>query len=332
MKNRKSSSKSKGAGVCIGIHTSIAGRLSLAAERAHELGCDGFQIFSASPRSWSSRDLNGMEVREFIERRETLGLSPLVIHCNYLINLAAAQPMLRARSLQAFKGELVRAQALEADYLILHPGSAVGQSRLDAVRNVITGLRMTIQSVRPKRLQVLLECTAGQGSVLGADLKELAFMVNALSDCNLGACLDTAHLHGAGYDVRTASGLEQTLAEAHSTLGLDKVKVIHFNDSRAEFNSRVDRHENIGKGKIGREGMGRILRHPALRAIPFILETPIDRPGDDMRNMKAARRLATAVAGSRPRTKRAATGQSRQSKQSSKAVIRKPRAKRTVKR
>ncbi len=325
-----------GARVSIGIHTSIAGRLELAAERAKDLGCDGFQIFSSSPRGWSRPALDPLEVEEFCRRRETLQLGPLVVHCNYLINLASAQPLLRVRSLQAFKEEILRAQALQTDYLVLHPGSAAGQKRIDAVRNVIESLRKILSAVRLNGLQVLLENTAGQGSVLGADFRELAIMVDALRDFNVGVCIDTAHLHGAGYDICTEDGLEETLSQLHAAVGLDRVKVIHLNDSKVAFGSRVDRHENIGKGTIGSAALQRVLQHRTLRGKPFILETPIDKPGDDKRNLQAARRLAD---GSARKTKAAPATRKRPNKKTQKksfqrkprTAVRKPTAKRSRK-
>ncbi len=291
VKRRKKKLSGKSTPVRLGIHTSIAGGLELAAERAQDLGCDGFQIFSSSPRGWSRSALDPAKLEAFRNRRRSLELDPLVIHCNYLINLASGQPLLRARSVQAFKEEILRGQALEADYLVLHPGSAAGQHRIDAVQNVISSLRKILSAVRLNGLQVLLENTAGQGNVLGANLEELAGMVHALRDYNVGVCIDTAHLHGAGYEIRTPDGLEHTLEKIHSTVGLGKVKVIHLNDSKAGFGSRVDRHENIGKGTIGAAGLQGVLQHRTLQGKPFILETPIDKPGDDKRNLQAARRL-----------------------------------------
>jgi deoxyribonuclease-4 len=278
--------------VRIGIHTSIAGRLERAAERAHELGCDAFQIFSTNPRNWAVAGINPAEAESFRVRRHALGLAPLVIHDNYLINLASARPVQRARSIHALRGELERARALGADYLVLHPGSGVELPRRQAVRNVIESLRQATRGFRMDGLRILLENTAGQGSALGAELEELAGLVKALPDLNLGVCLDTAHLFAAGYDIRSESGLEETLARVHITIGLDRVPVIHANDSKAALGSRVDRHQHIGKGKIGREAFSRWLRHPALAGKTFILETPIERDGDDRRNVQMLRLLA----------------------------------------
>jgi len=278
--------------VRIGIHASIAGRLERAADRARELGCDAFQIFSSSPRNWAAAGLTSVEAEAFRERRHALGLAPLVIHDNYLINLASARPVQRARSIQALRGELERARALGADYLVMHPGSAVELPRAHAIKNVIEGLRQATRGFRLNGLRILLENTSGQGSALGADLEELAGMVLALPELNLGVCLDTAHLFAAGYDLRSEGGLEETLARVHMAIGLDRVPVLHANDSKVPLGARVDRHEHIGKGKIGREAFRRILHHSALAGKTFILETPIERDGDDRRNLETLRRLA----------------------------------------
>lgn len=292
MKRKEKSSPQAAAPVRIGIHTSIAGRLERAAERAQELGCDAFQIFSSSPRHWAGGGLNPVEAEAFRERRFALGLAPLIIHDNYLINLASPRPVQRVRSLQALRGELERARLLGADFLVMHPGSGVDLPRRQALANLVAGLRHATRGFRLNGLQILLENTCGQGSVLGADLEELAQILQALPELNLGVCLDTAHLFAAGYDIRSQSGLEETLARAHLAIGLDRVKVIHTNDSKVSCGARVDRHEHIGRGKIGLEAFRRLLHHPALAGKTFILETPIEREGDDRRNVQTLRRLA----------------------------------------
>lgn len=293
MKRRERSFR-PGIPVRIGIHTSIAGRLEQAAERAHQLGCDAFQIFSASPRNWANPSVNPVEAETFRQRRHTLQLEPLVIHDNYLINLASCDRVTRARSLRAFRGELLRALALGADFLVMHPGSAVDQPKAQALANIADGLRQGARGIKLNGLQILLENTAGQGSALGAELEDLAELRAAVPELNLGFCLDTAHLFAAGYDLRTPDAVEETLANVHQVIGLDNVKVIHTNDSKAPLGARVDRHEHIGRGKIGREAFRRLLQHRALRDKVFILETPIDKPGDDRRNLQTVRRLAAA--------------------------------------
>lgn len=299
MRRKESQATRPATRVRIGIHTSIAGRLELAADRAKELGCDAFQIFSASPRNWANPGINPVEVEAFCHRRYALGLDPLVIHDNYLINLASARPVLRSRSIQAFQAEIRRALALRADYLVMHPGSALDLPRGQAIVNVAAGLRQATRGQRLDGLQILLENTAGQGGALGAKLDELAELRAAVPELNLGVCLDTAHLFAAGYDIRSESGLEDTLATVHTRIGLERVKVIHVNDSKVPRGARVDRHEHIGRGKIGLEAFRRLLRHPALAGKTFILETPIERRGDDRRNLATVRRLAATRAAGR---------------------------------
>jgi deoxyribonuclease IV len=281
----------------IGIHTSIAGGHLNALESAQKLGCNALQIFSASPRMWAGGPARVTEVdaTAFRARREALRLGPLVIHANYLINLAAQQPMLRTRSIQAFHDELVRGIALGADFVVVHPG-ACGDCKPDqAARLAIESVKQAAKTLPPTPLRILLENTAGMGTALGARLEELGEMLYALQSLQVGACLDTAHLFAAGYDIKSEAGLASTLDLIDSTIGLERVPVFHVNDSKIPLGGRVDRHEHIGKGKIGAEAFRRILTHPCLSALPpegltgraFLAETPIDDPGDDRRNVAA---------------------------------------------
>ena len=281
----------------IGIHTSIAGGHLNALESAHKLGCNALQIFSASPRMWAGGPARVAEVdaTAFRARRATLGLGPLVIHANYLINLAAQQPMLRTRSIQAFHDELVRGIALGADFVVVHPG-ACGDCKPDqAARLAVESVKQAAKNLPPTSLGILLENTAGMGTALGARLEELGEMLNALRNLQVGACLDTAHLFAAGYDIKSETGLASTLELIDRVIGLERIPVFHINDSKIPLGGRVDRHEHIGKGKIGAEAFRRFLTHLRLSATPpeglpgraFLAETPIDDPGDDRRNVAA---------------------------------------------
>jgi deoxyribonuclease-4 len=281
----------------IGIHTSIAGGHLNALESAHKLGCNALQIFSASPRMWAGGPARIAEVdaTAFRARREALGLGPLVIHANYLINLAAQQPMLRTRSIQAFHDELVRGIALGADFVVVHPG-ACGDCRPDqAARLAVESVKQAAKNLPPTSLRILLENTAGMGTALGARLEELGEMLHALRNLEVGACLDTAHLFAAGYDIKSETGLASTLELIDRAIGLERIPVFHVNDSKIPLGGRVDRHEHIGKGKIGEEAFRRFLTHPRLSAVApeglagraFLAETPIDDPGDDRRNVAA---------------------------------------------
>src|ERR1700732_4009610 len=281
----------------IGIHTSIAGGHLNALESAHKLGCNALQIFSASPRMWAGGPARVAEVdaTAFRARRATLGLGPLVIHANYLINLATQQTMLRTRSIQAFHDELVRAIALGAEFVVVHPG-ACGDCKPDqAARLAVESVKQAAKNLPPTSLRILLENTAGMGTALGARLEELGEMLNALQTLQVGACIDTAHLFAAGYDIKSETGLASTLDLIDRVIGLQRIPIFHVNDSKIPLGGRVDRHEHIGKGKIGAEAFRRFLTHRRLSAalpdgLPgraFLAETPIDDPGDARRNVAA---------------------------------------------
>ena len=286
----------------IGIHTSIAGSYLNALESARKLGCNALQIFSASPRMWQGGParIPDADAKAFRARREELGLGPLVIHANYLINLAASQPMLRTRSIQAFHDEVVRAMALGADFLVVHPGSRGEATAERAVATIIESVKQAARRVPLGSLRILVENTAGMGAAMGSRLEEVADIVSGLSGLPAGACLDTAHLFAAGYDIKSESGLTSTMEVIDQTIGLDRIPVFHVNDSKIPLGGRVDRHEHIGQGKIGAQAFERILTHPRLGAaapqgLPgraFLLETPIDRPGDDRRNVAKLWKLA----------------------------------------
>ncbi|HEY1422846.1 MAG TPA: deoxyribonuclease IV [Candidatus Acidoferrum sp.] len=279
----------------IGIHASISGSYLNALESARKLGCNALQIFSASPRMWAGGPsrIPENDAVAFRARREELQLGPLVIHANYLINLAGTQPMLRTRSIQAFQDEVVRAVALGADFLVVHPG-ARGESSVEAaIANIVDSIKQAVRRVQLGSLRILIENTAGMGKAVGSRLEEVAAIVRGLSAIGAGACLDTAHLFAAGYDIATEAGLETTIAQIEKTIGLENVYVWHVNDSKIALGGKVDRHEHIGKGKIKAAAFERILRHPRLGASPatgvpgraFVLETPIEEPGDDRRNV-----------------------------------------------
>jgi len=286
----------------IGIHTSIAGSYLNALESARKLGANALQIFSASPRMWQAATVRIAEAdaKAFRARREELRLGPLVIHANYLVNLAATQPMLRTRSIQAFHEELVRGLALGADFVVVHPGSRGDAAVEKAVGTIVENVKQAARRVPMGHMRVLIENTAGMGGAVGSRLEEVGAIVHDLQNLDVGACLDTAHLFAAGYDIKSEAGLEQTIDAIDRTIGLERVPVIHVNDSKVPLGGRVDRHEHIGHGKIGAGAFARILQHPRLGATPpegglgraFLVETPIDDPGDDRRNVAKVWELA----------------------------------------
>jgi len=286
----------------IGIHTSIAGSYLNALEAARKLGCNALQIFSASPRMWQggSARIADVDAQAFRARRDELRLGPLVIHANYLINLASEQRMLQTRSIQAFHDEIVRAMALGADFLVVHPGARGESTMGQAISTIIESVKQSSKRAPMGGLRILIENTAGMGTAVGARLEEVGEILAGLRNLPVGACLDTAHLFAAGYDIKTEAGLASTIGQIDGAIGLENVPVIHANDSKIPLGGRVDRHEHIGKGKIGAEAFARILRHPRFGAAgpegltgrAFIAETPIDDPGDDRRNVAALWELA----------------------------------------
>jgi deoxyribonuclease-4 len=308
----------KDGSIRIGIHTSIAGDITGALDIAHGLGANALQIFSSSPRMWmrGQSRISSLDAARFVSRRNELGLGPLVVHGNYLINLASPSPVLRTLSVQGFHQEIVRATALGADYLVLHPGCAMGSGSDTAIAAIAQGLRQAVRNLHLGEMQILLENTAGQGSSIGSRFEELKAILDACRDLPLGVCIDTAHLFAAGWDIRTNEGLDAALSDIDRTIGLGRVSVVHVNDSRTPLGSRVDRHEHIGKGKIGMKAFGRILNHPLLMGRAFILETPIEKPGDDKRNVAVLWQLTGRIVratgpGMKPRPKNRSTGASK---------------------
>lgn len=288
--------------VRIGIHTSIAGSYLNALEAARKLGCNALQIFSASPRMWQGGParIPDVDAIAFRGRREQLRLGPLVVHANYLINLAASQPMLRTRSIQAFHEEIVRAVTLGADFLVVHPGSRGEGSAGQAISTIVESVKQATKRAPLGGLRILIENSAGMGTAMGSRLEELGEILALLNEFPVGACLDTAHLFAVGYDIRSEDELTKTMEQIERTIRLDNVPVFHVNDSKVGLGGRVDRHAHIGKGKIGAEAFARILKHPRLGAAPpeglagraFLAETPVDDPGDDRRNVAKLWELA----------------------------------------
>jgi deoxyribonuclease-4 len=280
--------------VRIGIHTSIAGALERSAQKAAELGANTFQIFSSSPRQWKGSTLSEPAIRLLQRARERYDLTPLVIHDNYLINLASAHEGVRAQSVRAFRGELERAIAIGAEFLVAHPGNYKGQTVEQGILHFLEGVAAAASGLKFGKLTLLIENTAGAGAQLGSRLEELHVMrdyATKMTDLPVGFCLDTCHLLTAGYDIASAAGLRETMSEAGRLLGLENVHVVHANDSKAPLGSHVDRHENIGEGYIGLDGFRRILAHPGLRNKAFILETPVEQEGDDRKNLDTLKRL-----------------------------------------
>jgi len=243
---------------------------------------------------WRARSLRAEEIKLLRAARRRFDLKPLAVHANYLINLASNEPEIRTKSIAAFRGELERASAIGAEHLVIHPGSYRGRSVEEGIAAFVLALRDACQGLPAGGLTVLLENTAGAGAQLGSRFEELQSireLARDLTDLPIGYCLDTCHLLAAGFNIATAEGLRATLRRAGDLLGFTNLRLIHANDSQAPLGSHIDRHANIGEGRIGLEAFHRILCHPKLRRIPFILETPA-KEGHDRRNLDTLKALA----------------------------------------
>jgi deoxyribonuclease-4 len=275
----------------LGFHLSIAGSMRRAVHQAQVLGCQTLQIFVQNPRGWKWRPVPPAEIRDFSLARRQAGLAPLVVHLGYLPNLATADLVLYALSTERLLRELLLARELAADYLVVHPGHGpLGEASFSQVARALV---LAVSQVPPPPL-VLLENTAGQGQELGWRFSHLD-RIMALSGVPLGLCLDTAHAHGAGYDLSHPQGVTQLLADLAQGPGLDTLKIIHLNDSRTPCNSRRDRHWHLGRGAIGLAGFRHFFSHPWLKPEAAIMETPKQHQAQEWYNLLVARSLVAGT-------------------------------------
>ena len=281
--------------LCLGVHVSIAGKLSHAVDRASELHCGTMQIFSRSPRGWKAGPMDPEQIERFRQGREKAKIAPLTIHASYLINLAATDDALFEKSISALEGELVRGDQLGADYLVVHVGSNAQEGLRFGITRVVEALKLLKTSSVKTRL--LLENTAGERGDIGSKMDELAEILSHLGkNQNVGLCLDTCHAFAAGYDISYQKGVEAWVKEIQTSVGLNRVKLLHINDSKKGLGCRVDRHEHIGKGGIGLNGFKAIVCHPWIQEVPMVLETPKEQDGDDRRNLNTLMNLRRAKA------------------------------------
>lgn len=274
-----------------GFHVSIAGGFDAAIKNALKTGCDTIQIFSRNPRGWSAKKLNRHAAESFRKLIEQHAITPVFVHMPYLPNLAAADSVLYEKSVRVLCNDLQRAQLLGAAGLVLHLGHLGSASEDMALGRIAAAINRACASV-DSSIMLLLENAAGQGSEIGASFLQLKKIIARVDQKKrIGLCLDTAHAFAAGYNMATASGLEKTLAEIDRLLGLNRLRLLHLNDSRSSCGSRIDRHWHIGKGCIGEKGVCRIINHRLLSGLPAIMETPKKKEGDDLKNMKTVRSL-----------------------------------------
>lgn len=280
----------------MGVHVSVAGGVDKAVSRAREKGCDAFQIFSSNPRGWKSNAIPNESAERFLALLRQSGLSPVVDHMPYLPNLASAKEEVYAKSIEALARELERCQTLGIPYLVTHLGSHLGAGQEKGLARIVNALQ-TVFSKLDSDTILLLENSSGTMNSMGSTFSDIAAILESLpaERRRLGVCLDTCHLHAAGYNLCTSSALQATLDQFQECIGLRKLMLIHLNDCRGSLGSHLDRHEHIGLGQIGEEGFRAILGHPALAGLPMILETPVDSRRDDRGNLEVARRLASGI-------------------------------------
>jgi len=278
----------------VGIHTSTAGGVENAAERAYRLGCNALQIFSSSPRQWKPFELSRPQCETMCGLCSQYDLCPLVVHANYLINVAGGNAEFRGKSIAAFRAEVERAIALKAAYLVLHPGSFRGANRAEGLARAADAIAESTQALNLTRagLTILIENTAGSEFSLGGNFEQVAELLALLRPLvPVAACIDTCHTHVAGYDIVSPSGYEQTMRQLDAIIGLNNIPVWHCNDAKAERGSRLDRHQHIGKGSLGLKPFRRLLNDPRTAHAAFLAETPIDEPLDDLMNVNALKAL-----------------------------------------
>lgn len=273
----------------VGVHTSIAGGVHLSIERAKQLGCSTIQIFSHNPRQWQVGPTSERSILEFKRLRALFDITPVFIHSSYLINLAATNIEIYQKSLQLLAHEMDLADLLGADFVILHTGSASNDSAANARKRAVGALNRVVDRGKWKA-RLLVENTAGEKGDISSSICDLAEIIDRVNgDLIGGACVDTCHAFAAGYNLASEAGLMDFIRELDKYIGTEAVRLIHLNDSKKVFNSRVDRHEHIGAGYIGKKGLNDVVNNPAFQAVPLILETPKKSEEDDPRNLAVVR-------------------------------------------
>lgn len=280
----------------LGTHVSAAGGLRRAVERGTQIGCTAIQIFTKNNNRWEGKPLTGEDIETYKTALAESRIGPVVSHAAYLINLCAAESPLLLRSRSALEDELRRAEALGLLGCVIHPGAHMGKGMEEG----IAGIAASINSVHSRtpgfRTRTTLETTAGQGSSVGHRFEQLRAIIDLVDvPERMAVCIDTCHLFAAGYPVNSATGWQETIAEFDAVIGLSRLIAVHVNDSKREFGSRVDRHEHIGKGKIGAEGFRALMRDSRFDSIPKILETEKSEDmHEDVENMAFLRSLLPA--------------------------------------
>lgn len=278
----------------IGAHMSIAGGVYNSLDFGKDLGCTTIQIFTKNNNQWKAKELTEEDVKKFRENQKKTGISPVVGHNGYLINLASPREEIYRQSLDSMLIELKRAELLTLPYLVMHPGSHLGTGEKAGMKKIARSIDWLHRHTKGFQVRLCLETTAGQGSAIGFRFEQIAEIIERVKENQrLGVCYDTCHTFAAGYDIRDQTSYESTFKEFDKVIGLKRLKVFHMNDSMKDLNSRVDRHQHIGEGKIGLEGFRLLMHDSRWEKIPKILETPKEGGTEkDKRNLSVLRKLA----------------------------------------
>jgi deoxyribonuclease IV len=283
----------------IGVHLGTTGGASNAVQHAREIGANTLQIFTSSPRMWRAPMPDPKQCERMKALQEELNVGPLVIHTSYLVNVCSQTKDVREKSIVAFRGEIERALAFGAEYLVLHPGSWKGMTRDEGLKLAAESIEQAIGGLpwQGTPFTILIENTAGAEFSLGGSFDQVAELVMLLrAHAPVAVCLDTCHTHVSGYDIVSEEGYAETMKQAAATFGLEAVRVWHCNDAKAERGSKLDRHEHIGQGTIGVEPFRRLLNDKRFAHCAFIAETPVDEEGDEERNVRALKSLVAEYA------------------------------------
>ncbi len=286
-------SRSSDRTILLGAHMSIAGGVPTAVERAMKIGCTTMQMFVKNNTQWKGKPLSEDDISTYKKLLSESSIDPVVVHDTYLINLAATDKRILQKSRAALKDELDRAEALGVAYLNFHPGSHIGAGEREGIKRIAESLNIIHEQTQGYNVKSVLETTAGQGTAIGYRFEQLRAIIDGVDEKErMAVCVDTCHVFAAGYDISTVEGYEATFREFDEVIGLDRLVAFHVNDSKRELGSHVDRHEHIGKGKIGKAGFRYLMNDERFRNIPKILETPKGpEMKEDVRNMRVLRGL-----------------------------------------
>ena len=279
--------------ILLGAHMSIAGGVHTAVERGISIGCTTMQMFVKNNNQWRGKELSDEDIATYKKLLRESSIGPVVVHDTYLINLCAADKQILRKSRAALKDELDRCEVLGVEYLNFHPGSHVGAGEEEGIKRIAESLNIIHEETKKYRVKSVLETTAGQGTAIGYRFEQLREIIDMVAKPNrMAVCIDTCHVFAAGYDISTERGYEKTFEDFDAIIGLDRLVAFHVNDSKRELGSHVDRHDHIGKGKIGKTGFRLLMNDERFRAVPKILETPKGpEMKEDVRNMRLLRNM-----------------------------------------